>query len=339
MKGLKGMRNRNSERSLPWATSVAFLCASCLAQAQAQDQLPSWNEGGVKQAIVDFVAQVSDEDGNDYVPPAERIAVFDNDGTLWCEQPTYGQVAFILDQIAKLASDHPEWKTEQPFQAVLEGDMEAVAASGRTGLLKLATAAQSGMTAEEFDSAVNEWARTAQHPRFHRLYTRCVYQPQLELLEYLKSKGFKTFIVSGGGVAFMRPWTAQVYGLPRERVVGSRMAAEYQVEGSKRVVLRQPRFDFVNDKEGKVVGIYQHIGLRPILAFGNSDGDFQMLEYTTGGTGARLGLIVHHTDGEREYAYDRDSRIGRLRQALDEADENGWVVVDMKRDWKQVFPE
>jgi phosphoglycolate phosphatase-like HAD superfamily hydrolase len=287
---------------------------------------------------VDFVTKVTQKGGEHFVRPEERIATFDNDGTLWVEQPIYTQVTFIFDRVKELAPQHPEWKTTQPFKALLEGDMKTVGASGEKGILQMGMATHAGMTAAEFEKMVREWITTAKHPHFKRLYTECVYQPQLELLAYLRSNGFKTFIVSGGGIEFMRPWTEEIYGIPPEQVVGSSIVTEFQIKEVKPVLVRLPKINFINDKAGKPVGIYQHIGRRPILAFGNADADMQMIQYTKAGDGLRLGLFVHHTDSEREYAYDRKSHVGRLDKVLDIATENDWIIVDMKNDWKQIFP-
>jgi phosphoserine phosphatase len=317
---------------------VAIFAVCIYSVANAADPLPSWNSGPAKQAIVDFVAAVTDEKGSDYVEPAERIATFDNDGTLWVEYPMYTQVLFIFDRIKKLAPQHPEWKTTQPFKALLEGDMKTVGAAGEKGLLEMAMATHSGMTADEFEKKAADWLATQKQAKFKRLYTELVYQPQLELLEYLRTNGFKTFIVSGGGIAFMRPISEKIYGIPPEQVVGSSVVAEFKYQDGKPVLVRQPKINFVNDKAGKPVGIYQHIGRRPLLAFGNSDADIQMIEYTMAGEGRRLGLFVHHTDAEREYAYDRKSHVGALDKALDRAAAEGWIIVDMKKDWNTVFP-
>jgi phosphoglycolate phosphatase-like HAD superfamily hydrolase len=314
-----------------------FAICFCTA-ANAADRLPSWNDGPAKKTILEFVAAVTDESGKDYVEPADRIATFDNDGTLWVEYPMYTQALFAFDRVKKLAPQHPEWKTQQPFKGVLEGDMKAVGASGMKGLMEIVIASHTGMTAAEFDQEVSDWLATTKQSKFNRLYTELVYQPQLELLAYLRANGFKTFIVSGGGIAFMRPISDKTYGIPPEQVVGSSVVAEFQVKDGKPALVRMPKIDFVNDKAGKPVGIYQHIGRRPILAFGNSDSDMQMIEYTMAGEGRRLGLFVHHTDAEREYAYDRKSHVGTLDKALDQADANGWIIVDMKNDWKTVFP-
>ena len=302
------------------------------------DQLPSWNEGPSKKAIVDFVAGVTKEGGSDFVPVAQRIAVFDNDGTLWAEQPVYFQLAFALDRVKALAPTHPEWKDKQPFKGVLEGDMKAVAATGEHGLLEIIAATHVGNTTEEFEKIVTDWVASAKHPKTGRLYTQMVYQPMLELLAYLRANGFKTYIVSGGGVEFMRPWVERVYGIPPEQVVGSRAKVKYEVRDGVPVLLRLAEVDHIDDKAGKPVGIHQVIGRRPVAAFGNSDGDFEMLEWTTSAPGLRFGLIVHHTDAEREWAYDRTSHIGQLARGLDEAPKREWVVVDMKREWRTIFP-
>lgn len=319
------------------SVAALALCVCCVSNA-AENPLPQWNDGPAKKAILEFVAAVTNENGEDYVKPAERIAVFDNDGTLWVEYPMYTQLLFALDRVKQLAPQHPEWKTTQPFKAVLEGDMKTVGASGMKGLMQIVVATHSGMTAAEFEETVSDWLATHKQPKFNRLYTECVYQPQLELLAYLRANGFTTFIVSGGGIQFMRPMTQKTYGIPPQQVVGSSVVTEFQIKDGKPALVRMPKIAFVNDKAGKPVGIYKHIGRRPILAFGNSDSDMQMIEYTTAGKGRRLGLFVHHTDADREYAYDRDSHVGTLGKVLDQADANGWVIVDMKRDWTQVFP-
>jgi hypothetical protein len=303
----------------------------------AADPLPSWNDGATRQAIAKFVTDVTTEGGAHFVPPAERIAVFDNDGTLWSEQPMYVQLAFVIDRVKASAGDHPEWKSQQPFQGVLEGDLQAVAAAGERGLIEMLMATHAAMTEAEFARVATDWIATARHPKYEKPYTECVYQPMLELLAYLRDSGFKTFIVSGGGIEFMRPWTEKVYGIPPEQVVGSSIKTRYQLRDDGPVLLRQPEINFIDDKAGKPVGIQAHIGRRPLLAVGNSDGDKQMLEWTTIGRTPSLGLIVHHTDAAREAAYDRESHFGKLDQALDDAPSRGWVVVDMKDDWKTVF--
>ena len=299
--------------------------------------LPSWNDGATKRAIVEFVAKTT-KSGPDFVPPTERIAVFDNDGTLWGEQPIYTQFAFALDRIRALASAHPEWKTTQPFQGVLEGDMKAVLASGEHGLLQILAASHAGNTTDEFAAIVADWFATARHPTTKRRYDQMVYQPMLEMLSYLRANGYKTYIVSGGGVEFMRPWTERVYGVPPEQVVGSRAKLRYEPRNGAPALVRMPEIDFVDDKAGKPVGIHQAIGRRPTIAFGNSDGDFEMLEWTTSATGPRLGVLVHHTDGGREWAYDRTSHVGPLARGLDEGPKRGWVIVDMKQDWNAIYP-
>jgi phosphoglycolate phosphatase-like HAD superfamily hydrolase len=316
---------------------VAVLAVCFCSVANAADPLASWNGGPAKKAILEFVAAVTDQNGKDYVGPAERIAVFDNDGTLWVEYPIYTQALFAFDRVKALAPQHPEWKTRQPFKGVLEDDMKAVGASGMKGLMEIIMATHSGTTAAEFEQEVSNWLATTRQSKFDRLYTDLVYQPQLELLAYLRANGFKTFIVSGGGIAFMRSISEKTYGIPPEQVVGSSVVAEFQMKDGKPALVRMPKINFINDKAGKPVGIYQHIGRRPILAFGNSDSDMQMIEYTMAGEGRRLGLFVHHTDADREYAYDRKSHVGTLDKALDQADASGWVIVDMKKDWKSVF--
>ncbi|AUB82620.1 HAD family hydrolase [Candidatus Thiodictyon syntrophicum] len=316
-------------------TLVALLAFSALASAEP---LPSWTDGPTRTTITAFVEDVTTASSPSFVPPAERIAVFDNDGTLWVEQPMYTQLAFIIDRVKALAPEHPEWKQEQPFKALLEGDLKALQASGMNGVTKLLAATHANMTTTEFERIVSDWIASARHPRFDRLYTQVVYQPMLELLDYLRANGFKTFIVSGGGIDFMRAWTEPVYGIPPEQVVGSQIAMQYKVQDGMPVLMRQPEVAFIDDNAGKPVGIQRHIGRRPILAFGNSDGDYQMLEWTTAGAGKRLGLILHHDDGEREYAYDRESHVGRLSKGLDDAVSKGWTLVSMKRDWSRVFP-
>jgi hypothetical protein len=308
-------------------------------QASAQnDPLPSWNDTSAKQTIVDFVGRVTKAGGPDFVAPAERIATFDNDGTLWVEQPMYVQMAFALDRVKALAPLHPEWKDTQPFKAVLEGDMKTLAESGERGLVEVIMVTHAGMTTSEFAKIVTDWLATARDPRFKRPHTELVYQPMLEVLAYLRANGFKTFIVSGGGVEFMRPWAERVYGIPPEQVIGSSIKTKFQITDGSPVLFRLPEVNFIDDKAGKPIGINEAIGRRPIAAFGNSDGDLQMLQWTTLSGGVRLGVIVHHTDAEREYAYDRQSHFGRLDVALDAAAVNKWTVVDMKTDWKVVFP-
>jgi len=304
----------------------------------AVDPLPSWNEGAARQSIVDFVARVTDPASDDFVPEAERIATFDNDGTLWSEQPAYFQLLFAIDRVKALAPEHPEWAKKQPFKAVLDGDMEALAAAGEHGLIEIVAATHAGMTTAEFEAVATDWIATAKHPTTDRPYTEMVYQPMIELLDYLRANGFKTFIVSGGGIEFMRPWTEEVYGIPPEQVVGSSIKTKFEIQDGQPVLMRLPEIDFIDDKDGKPVGINSHIGRRPIAAFGNSDGDLQMLQWTAAGDGPSFCLYVHHTDAEREWAYDRGSHIGRLDKGLEEARERGWTVVDMKNDWTVVYP-
>jgi haloacid dehalogenase-like hydrolase len=318
-----------------YLAAVVFLA---LVRAAAQTPLPSWNQLPARQAIVEFVQGVTGVDSSRFVVPAERIAVFDNDGTLWCEQPVYVQLAFVLDRVKALAPKHPEWKTKAPFRSVLTGDLQALAAGGEHTLAELVMATHAGMTTEEFNGVVKDWISTARHPKTGRLYTEMVYQPMLELLAYLRENGFKVYIVSGGGIEFMRPWSERVYGIPPEQVIGSSIKTKYELHDGKPSIVRLPELNFVDDKAGKPVGIQQAIGRRPIAAFGNSDGDFQMLEWTTTGSGPRLGVLVHHDDEVREFAYDRHSSVGRLDRGLDEAPRRNWVVVSMKGDWKQVFP-
>jgi phosphoserine phosphatase len=308
------------------------------AAAAPRDALPSWNDGPAKKALTAFVARVSTQGNPDFVPAAERIAVFDNDGTLWAEQPMYFQLAFALDRVKALAPQHPEWQAREPFKSVLAGDMKGVLAGGEHALMQIVAATHFGNTTAEFEQVVKDWVTSAKHPRTGRLYTEMVYQPMLDVLGYLRANGFKTYIVSGGGVDFMRPWVERVYGIPPEQVVGSRIKMKYELRNGVPVILRTAEIDLVDDKAGKPIGIQQVIGRRPTIAFGNSDGDFEMLEWTTSAPGPRLALIVHHTDAEREWAYDRDSSIGRLARGLDEASKRGWVVVDMKQEWARIFP-
>jgi phosphoserine phosphatase len=301
--------------------------------AQAADPLPSWNEGNSKRAIIEFVRKATTEGTRDYVPPAARIATFDNDGTLWSEKPTYFQLYFALDRVKELAPQHPEWKTQEPFASLLKGDLSAALAGGEQALLQVVMATHAGMTTTEFEAIVKQWIATARHPVTGRPYTSMVYQPMLELLAYLRANGFKTFIVSGGGIEFMRPWVEAVYGVPPDQVVGSRIRTEFRMTDEGPVLVRLPEVDFIDDKAGKPVGINAHIGQRPVAAFGNSDGDLQMLQWVTAGPGTRFGLVVHHTDAAREYAYDHGAE-----KVLAEAAKQGWTVVDIKRDWKVINP-
>lgn len=317
--------------------ALAFWMGS-IVPSLAQDLLPSWNDTAPKKAIVAFVEKVTKQGSADFVPPAERIAVFDNDGTLWSEQPMYFQAFFIFDRIKVLAPQHPEWKEKEPFASVLKGDVKTALAGGEHALVEMAMATHAGMTTGEFETIVADWIATAKHPKTGRLYTEMVYQSMLELLAYLRANGFKTFIVSGGGIEFMRPWAEKVYGIPPEQVIGSSIKTKFEIRDGQPVLMRLPELNFIDDKAGKPVGINQHIGRKPIAAFGNSDGDFQMLEWTTFGAGARLGMIIHHDDAEREYAYDRKSSIGRLDRGLDEAEKKGWSIVSMKDDWRIIYP-
>jgi hypothetical protein len=330
--------------ALALATTVAHAAdpstslPSAELRAGGAGALPSWNDGNTKQAIVDFVKRVTTPGGKDFVPEPERIAVFDNDGTLWAEQPMYFQLAFAVDRVKALAPQHPEWKDEEPFASLLKGDFKAALAGGEPAIFQIVKATHASMTTEEFEKIVRDWIATAKHPKTGRLYTEMVYQPMLELLAYLRANSFKTFIVSGGGIEFMRPWTQKVYGIPPEQVVGSSIKVKFDLRADKPVLIRLPEIDFIDDKAGKPVGIHKFIGRRPIAAFGNSDGDLQMLQWTAAGPGTRLMVLIHHTDAEREWAYDRKSPIGRLDKALDEAQQKGWTVVDMKRDWKVIYP-
>ncbi|WP_414644984.1 HAD family hydrolase [Bosea sp. (in: a-proteobacteria)] len=328
-----------TRRSLGGAALLLFLSVASVAWAQ-NDPLPSWNDGKAKAAIVDFVGKVTRDGGPDFVKPAERIATFDNDGTLWAEQPAYFQLLFAFDEIKRQVAEKPELKGKEPYRSVLARDLKALAADGNKGLLQVVALTHSGMTTEAFEASVANWLSSARHPTKQRRYDELVYQPQLELLAYLRANGFKTFIVSGGGVEFMRVFAEKAYGIPPEQVVGSSGAVKFRIGANgKPELVKDRKVEFIDDGPGKPVGINRFIGRRPILAFGNSDGDLQMLQYTAGGNGARLALIVHHTDAEREWAYDRKSQIGKLDKALDEAAAKGWTVVDMKKDWKTVFPE
>ena len=313
-------------------------------RAAAPDPLPSWNDGPTKQSILDFVAAVTKEGGPDYVAPAERIATFDNDGTLWIEQPIYNQFAFAIDRVKATSNQHPEWKTKEPFASILKGDLKGLAASGEKGMLEIVAATHSGMTTADFNKTVKEWVATAKHPRFKMLYTDLVYQPMIELLDYLRANGFKTFIVSGGGVEFMRAFADKTYGMPPEQVIGSSGVTKYQMWDASPVLIKMPKVLFVDDGPGKPEGIDHFIGRRPIFAFGNSNGDKEMLEWTAAGDGLRFMGLVYHTDAEREYAYGPagglpDSKVGTFSQALmDEATGKGWVIANMKSDWKTIFP-
>ena len=322
---------------------AVFVCtAPELAGQQNADPLPSWNDGATKRAILDFVKCATNKDCPEFILPAERIATFDNDGTLWSEQPIYFQFAFAIDRVKALAAKHPEWQDKEPFSFALKGDMKGLLGAGEKGLVEIIAATHTGMTIDEFEATVQEWMATARHPRFKRPYNELVYQPMLEVLALLRANGFKTYIVSGGGIEFMRPWTEKTYGIPPEQVVGSSVKLKYELRDGEPVLLKLPEINFIDDKAGKPIGIEQYIGRRPVAAFGNSDGDYEMLRWTTAprkdSTYKRFGLIVHHTDAEREWAYDHTSPIGQLERALDEAKDRGWTVVDMQRDWRVIYP-
>lgn len=305
--------------------------------AHADDALPSWNESAAKASIINIVKRVTTDGSADFVAPADRIAVFDNDGTLWAEQPVYFQLLFAIDRVKALAPQHPEWAEKEPFKSAIAGDLKSLAHSDKHGLIELVMAAHAGMTVEEFNQIVRDWIATAKHPTKNVAYTKLVYQPMLEVLGYLRANGFRTYIVSGGGVEFVRAFSQEVYGIPPEQVIGSSIRTKFEIRDSKPVLVRLPEIDFIDDKEGKPVGIQKFIGRRPVMCFGNSDGDLQMLQYTSVGPGPRFGLLVHHTDKEREWAYDRESHIGKLDKALDEARTAGWTVVDMKAEWARIF--
>jgi len=319
-------------------TALILSTALWGAPALAADPLAAWNEGPAKKSIVEFVEKVTANGSRDFVPEPERIAVFDNDGTLWAEQPMYFQFAFALDRVKVLAPQHPEWKDKEPFASLLKGDLKGALAGGEKAIGEIVIATHAGMTTEEFEKIVKDWIATAKHPETKRPYTEMIYQPMHELLAYVRAHGFRTYIVSGGGIEFMRPWTEKVYGVPPEQVIGSTIKTSFEQRDGKFVLFRLPEVDFIDDKTGKPISINKFIGRRPIAAFGNSDGDLEMLQWTTAGEGPRFGLIVHHTDAEREWAYDRQSSIGHLDKALDQAAQRGWTVVSMKTDWKRIFP-
>lgn len=319
-----------------WILTCLFLIVA--TSVHAQDPLPSWNDSASKQAITKFIAAATTKTSPDYIPVAERIAVFDNDGTLWTETPVYFQVFFIFDRIKQLAKDHPEWKTQEPFASVLKDDIKGALAGGEHGLLDMMAATHAGMTTVEFQQMVANWIANAKHPKTERLYTLMVFQPMLELLDYLRANGFKTYIVSGGGVEFMRAWATPVYGIPPEQIIGSRVKTAFEIRNGEPVLVRQPDIAFLDDKEGKPIAINDIIGRRPAMAFGNSDGDLAMLQWTMAGDGKRLAAIVHHTDAKRETAYDRGSHVGKLDKALDIAKNKGWTLIDMEQDWKTIYP-
>jgi phosphoglycolate phosphatase-like HAD superfamily hydrolase len=303
----------------------------------SSDVLPSWNESKAKDAILTFVERVTTKGSSDFVPPSERIAVFDNDGTLWAEQPMYVQLAFAIDRVKALAPQHPGWRTQEPFASLLGGNVKDAFANGERAAAEIVAMSHAGMTADEFQHSVREWGRKAKHPMLKRRYTELVYQPMLELLRYLRANGFKTFIVTGGGVEFVRVWAEDISGIPPEQVVGSAGQQQFELRDAGPVLLKLPAVDFIDDKAGKPVGIQRFIGRRPIAAFGNSDGDHEMLQWTAASGDARLMLLVHHTDAEREWAYDRNSHVGRLDKALDEARAKNWAIVSMKDDWNTIF--
>ena len=325
-------------RNLPRIGLLLLLALCAAAGAVTGDPLPHWRDRAAKARIVEFVQAVTDPSSPDFVAQQERIAVFDNDGTLWAEKPGYFQLLFALDRVKALAPQHPEWKTKEPFASLLKGDLSKALAGGEKAALEIVMATHAGMTTVEFERIVKDWIATAKHPKTGRLYTEMVYQPMLELLAYLRANGFKTFIVSGGGIEFMRPWTEKVYGVPPEQVVGSSVKTKYEMRDGKPVLVRLPAIDFVDDKPGKPIGINSHIGRRPIAAFGNSDGDRQMLEWTQGGGGARLMMLVHHDDAAREWAYGPNSKFGTFSDSLmAEAKQQGWTIISMKNDWNRIF--
>lgn len=320
-------------------SAAAIACLFFSAAAAGGEQLPSWHDSNSRDAIIDFVERTTTPGSADFVEVAKRIAVFDNDGTLWSEQPLYFQVLYMFDRVRDLAPDHPQWKSEEPFASVLKNDIKGALAGGDAALIKLAKATHGSISTEEFATEVSAWLAAAKHPTTGKPFTEMIYQPMLEVLDYLRANGYQTFIVSGGGIDFMRPWTGEVYGIPPEQVVGSSIKAEYRVIDGTPTIMKLPDLNFIDDKEGKPVAIHHHIGRRPVMAFGNSDGDFQMLEWTTAGDGPRLGVLVHHTDAEREWAYDRDSHIGQLARGLDEGTDRGWVIIDMQKDWRRIYPD
>lgn len=337
------------KNSLIFLFAAMWFASSCISPVAEKDEvennstisdpLPSWNEGASKQSIIEFVEATTTEGNSDYVSPEDRIATFDNDGNLWAEQPYYFQLQFGLDRVKAMSADHPEWASDPLLSAAIAGDVDKVFSFGEHGLVKLIMITHSGMSEEEFNTEVLNWINTARHPKTNLLYKEMVYQPMLEVLDYLRDNGFKTFIVSGGGIDFMRPWTQEVYGIPSDQVVGSSIKSKFEMIDGKGTIIKLPEIDFIDDKEGKPVGIHQHIGKRPIAAFGNSDGDLQMLQYADGSPGRSLQVYVHHTDAEREWAYDRGSPIGGFDKGWDYATENGWTIVDMKNDWKKIFPK
>ncbi|TDK45422.1 HAD family hydrolase [Algoriphagus formosus] len=326
---------------------ISFLTFACSQTPQnnqssltkAEPFLESWNEGVSKKAIEDFIKNTTDPNSPDFIPEKDRIAVFDNDGTLWAEQPMYFQLYYAIDFIKKNASDHPEWSKIESIQAILQDDLKAALDGGTQAILELVMVSHSDMTAEEFAQSVRSWLQESRHPQTGKPYNQMIYQPMVELLELLRANDYKTFIVSGGGIDFLRVWAEEAYGIPPYQVVGTSLKAKYEEQNGKMEIIKIPELNFIDDKEGKPVGIHQHIGMKPIIAGGNSDGDYQMIEYTTQGSGPSLGIYIHHTDSIREYAYDRESHVGRLDKGLDDAARLGWLVVDMAKDWKTIYPE
>lgn len=319
-------------------SQAAYTSAKHEIKVKASDPLPSWNEGATKKSIVDFVTKTTTAGSADFIPVADRIACFDNDGTLWSEQPMYFQMAFVMDRVKALAPQHPEWKDTQPFKAAIEGDVQTALSGGEKSMVDMLIATHAGTTTEEFNKIVKDWIATSRHPKTNQPYTEMVYKPMLELLAYLRSNGYKTYIVSGGGIDFMRPWTESVYGIPPEQVIGSSLKLKYEMRDDGPVVYRLPEVNFINDKAAKPVGIEQHIGRRPVFTAGNSDGDYEMLQWTSTATGyPRFGMLVHHTDEVREWAYDRTSHIGKLDKGLNDAPKYNWLIVDMKQDWKKLY--
>jgi len=305
---------------------------------ETKDPLPSWNNGATKSAIIDYIKSVTTDGSASFIPIEDRIATFDNDGNLWAEQPAYFQLFFALDQIKALADDHPEWQDQEPFKSVLNDNMDGVMKSGMHGLMEIIMTSHAGTTSQDYRAAVSQWLSTAQHPRFGVGYNEMIYQPMLELLDFLRANHFKVFIVSGGGIDFMRVWATEAYGIPSDQIIGSSIKAEFSYSDGKAEIIKIPELNFIDDKEGKPVGIYQHIGKKPVFASGNSDGDLQMLQFCDSNSYPSFKLYLHHTDEEREWAYDRDSHIGKLDKGLDEARAKGWTVIDMKKDWKTIFP-
>lgn len=333
---------------------ILFFCASALyivgctnpdktndakGSILTKTNLDSWTNGKTKDAIQAFVQKTTDPNSPDFVPEKSRIAVFDNDGTLWGEQPFYFQLAYAIDYVKKESTNHPEWSKDPILKAAIDGDLKGILAGGEKGLIELVMKSHTGMTEDEFAGNVSSWLESAKHPETGKAYQQMVYQPMLEFLEYLRENGYKTFIVSGGGIDFLRVFAEEVYGIPPYQVVGSSIKSVYEEKDGKMAIVKTPELNFIDDKAGKPIGIHHHIGMKPIIAVGNSDGDFQMLEYTTGFDGPRLGILLHHTDSAREYAYDSLSHIGQLKRGLVEGPSRGWLVIDIAKDWAKVYPE